>query len=148
MTTRYFAIPKHDGGVVILETYDATPPQAYCARWHPNLQSEIDIAGIREITLDEVPTDRTFRDAWKLDLTHDMAKARDIQREHLRRLCAPKLAALDVEYQRADEAGDVALKRQIAAQRQALRDVTGDPAIEAAQAPDELKAVIPAVLLD
>lgn len=36
------------------------------------------------------------------------------------------------------EAGDQQLKRSIAAQKQALRAVTEDPAIEAAQAPAEL----------
>ena len=57
-----------------------------------------------------------------------------------------KLAALDVEYQHADERGDVAEKARIAAKKQALRDVTADPAIEAAQTPEALKAVWPDIL--
>ena len=56
------------------------------------------------------------------------------------------MAALDIDYQRADEAADVARKREVVRRKQALRDVTDDPAIEAAQTPEELKAAIPAAL--
>lgn len=96
--------------------------------------------------------DQTFRNAWKdgpglgkPDV--DMPKAREIHRNRLRRMRTPKLEALDVEYTRADEAGDQTKKQQVAQQKQALRDVTTDPAIDAAQTPDELKAVIPQALL-
>jgi hypothetical protein len=91
----------------------------------------------------KIPSDRTFRNAWKADLTVDMEKAREIHREHLRQMRAPLLQALDVEYQRADERGDPAEKQRIAARKQVLRDVTKDVAIEAAQTPEELKAAIP-----
>lgn len=97
----------------------------------------------------EIPLDRTFRNAWKVGngkVEHDMEKCRDLHRQHLRSLRAPKLAALDVEYMRADESGDSAKKAEIAAMKRTLRDVTADPGIEAAQTPEELKIVIPAVL--
>lgn len=96
-----------------------------------------------------LPEDRTFRNAWRMSdksITVDMPAAREIWRERMRQSRAPKLAALDVEYQRADEAGDAQRKRQIAAQKQALRDISADPRIEAAQKPDELKAVWPDIL--
>ena len=51
-----------------------------------------------------------------------------------------------MDYQRADEAGDTGAKADIAKRKQALRDVTADPAIEAARTPDELRAVWPAEL--
>lgn len=95
-------------------------------------------------------TDRTFRDAWrdsgggKPDV--DMAKARGIHRARLRRMRAPMLESLDAEYMRADETGDQQAKRAIAKRKQALRDVTDDPAIEVAMTPDELKAVVPDAL--
>ena len=54
----------------------------------------------------------------------------------------PKLAALDVEYQRADEDNDNQKKQQIRARKQALRDITIHPGIEAAQTPDDLLAVV------
>lgn len=94
----------------------------------------------------EVPADRTFRNAWTPDLTVDMAKARELHKDTLRGLRSPQLAALDVEYQRADEAGDKTAKRDIAARKQALRDVTKHPAISAATTPDELKAAVPKIL--
>jgi hypothetical protein len=95
-------------------------------------------------------TDRTFRNAWKDDggskPGHDMAKAREIHRDRLRLLRAPLLDALDTEYLKADESGNQQDKKRIAARKQALRDVTADPAIEAAATPDELKAVLPEAL--
>ena len=100
----------------------------------------------RFVDASEIPTDRTFRNAWKADLSVDMAKAREIRKGHLRELRAPLLAALDTAYMRADEAGDVAEKAKIAAKKQALRDVTSDPAIVAAKTPEELKAVLPDAL--
>lgn len=96
-----------------------------------------------------IPSDRTFRNAWKAQgakVEVDMVKAREIKRDSLRILRAPLLAALDIEYQRADEEGNVAAKAEIAAKKQALRDVTEDPALEAAQTPEELKTVLPDVL--
>jgi len=52
-------------------------------------------------------------------------------------------AVLDVEYMRADEAGNVAKKLAVAKKKQELRDVTADPRIESAKTPEELKAVWP-----
>lgn len=92
--------------------------------------------------LDEA-TDRTFRNAWKDGGGNkpevDMPKAREIQRDRLRAVRDPLLAALDLEYMRADESGDQQGKKAIAARKQVLRDVTADPSIEAAATPDELK---------
>ena len=90
----------------------------------------------------EVPEDRSYRDAW-VDrdglIDHDMIKARDIYRSRLRRLRAPMLEDLDIEYQRADEADDKERKRSIAAQKQRLRDATTDPRIEQCTSIDALK---------
>lgn len=81
-----------------------------------------------------------------MSITIDMAKARDIHRDRMRQARTPKLAALDVAFQRAHEmSNDTAA---IVAQKQALRDVTADPAIEAAQTPDELKMVWPEILVE
>lgn len=51
-------------------------------------------------------------------------KAKSIHLDKFRAARAPKLTALDVAYSRADEVGDLAKKSEIAAQKQALRDVT------------------------
>jgi len=77
-------------------------------------------------------------------ITINMAKARDIHRAKMREARAPILAALDVQFQRALESN--ADTSAIVAKKQALRDVTSDPAIEAAQTTDQLKAVWPSVL--
>jgi hypothetical protein len=94
----------------------------------------------------DIPRDRTFRDAWGHDLKVDMPKAREIHKQHLRELRAPLLAAADIEYMLALEAGVIAQQRAVALRKQALRDVTAHPAIAAAKTPDELKAAIPDVL--
>lgn len=96
-----------------------------------------------------IPSDRTFRNAWThggTAVTIDMPKAREIHRNKLRELRASKLAALDVAYDKADEIGDLSAKKIIAAQKQALRDVTKDTRIDSSATPDELKAIIPASL--
>lgn len=77
-------------------------------------------------------------------ITIDMNKARDIHRARIRDARAPLFAALDVAYQRATETG--ADTSAIVAKKQALRDVTSDPAIDAAQTTEQLKAVWPAIL--
>lgn len=68
----------------------------------------------------------------------NMNKAKEIHKDNLRAARKPVLESLDVEYMRAVEQGaDVS---NIIAQKQELRDVTADPAIESATTPEELKA--------
>ena len=97
---------------------------------------------VRDASSLTVPADRTFRGAWQFNgaaVEIDMAAARDIHRDNLRREREPKLAALDVDYMKAlEQGGDTAA---IAAQKQALRDITADARIEAAATPNELKAL-------
>ena len=96
-----------------------------------------------------IPTDRTFRNALKQNgsmIEHDMPKCREIYKHQLRQLRAPKFAALDTAYLLADERGDTVEKQRVAQQKQVLRDVTVDPAIDAAKTPEELKAALPDIL--
>ena len=76
----------------------------------------------------------------------NMDKARDIHRDNLRAERAPKLAALDVAYMKALEQGHVTTT--IAAEKQALRDVTADARIAGAATPDALKALTLDALID
>jgi hypothetical protein len=71
----------------------------------------------------------------------DMAKAIEIQRNRIRALREPLLAALDVEFMRAVERGDEAEQVRVAAEKQRLRDLTNDPRLTAAQTVDELKII-------
>lgn len=102
----------------------------------------------RRVSLTDFPQDPTFRNAWtdtgKIEV--DMPKAREIHKGNLRALRAPLLAALDIAYIRADEMGDANQKAAIAAKKQALRDVTKDPGIDAATTPEQLNAVLPVAL--
>ena len=68
----------------------------------------------------------------------NMTKARDIHREKVRQARNPKLAAKDVEFQRALETG--ADTATIVSEKQASRDAPAAAAIDAATTPEELKA--------
>lgn len=76
-----------------------------------------------------------------------MAKSRDVQRNLLRKKRTPLLAALDVEYQRADEAGDLEAKKAVSAKKQELRDATKYASIDSAKTINELKEAIPPCLI-
>src|SRR5262245_27141473 len=103
--------------------------------------------------------DRTFRDAWELvgsELTVNMPKAREVHRNHMRRARRPKLEDADVRYFKAlenvnvkpydPESKDSIDLQTISSEKQELRDVTDMPEIDAAQTPEELKAVWPDIL--
>jgi len=98
----------------------------------------------------EPPTDRTFRNAWRRkgqgaaftdEIDVDMPAAREIHRDKIRRRRIAALAALDTEYQRADEEGDQDKKRDVISRKKALRDAPADPRIDQARTPGELKIV-------
>ena len=67
----------------------------------------------------------------------DMAKAREIHKTKIREARAPKLAELDVEFQKAQETS--ADTSAIVAKKQALRDAPADSGIASASTTDELK---------
>ena len=68
----------------------------------------------------------------------DMAKAREIHKTNIRRARAPKLAELDVEFQKAQEtSADTAT---IVSKKNALRDAPADSGIAAASDAAALKA--------
>jgi hypothetical protein len=95
----------------------------------------------------DLPSERYFRSAWELsngDVTVNIEKSKDIQRDHWRTLRKPKLEALDLAYMRALESGNTTLQTDTIAQKNALRDVTLTPL------PDDLesiKSTIPSILL-
>lgn len=95
----------------------------------------------REVHMDDLPEDRTFRGAWKTDLTVCMEAARGIHRDRLRAERAPELAALDVAYVRALEGGKQSEVDAVVDRKRALRDAPANPAIDAAETPEELAAI-------
>ncbi len=68
----------------------------------------------------------------------DMVKAKEIHKARIRLAREPKLAELDVEFQKALETG--ASTTDIVAKKQALRDAPADSAIDAATDEAGLKA--------
>lgn len=102
----------------------------------------------RRVNLAAFPSQHhELRGAWRdndSSINVDMPIARNIWRDKMRSARAPLLQALDVEMTRAFR--DPVKQDEIEAKRQALRDVTADPAIEAAVTPEQLKAVWPAAL--
>lgn len=78
-------------------------------------------------------------------ITINIDKARAIHLGKMRSARRPKLEELDLAYMRAQEAG--ASTAEIIAAKQALRDVTKDPAVAAAESAEDLKAAWPAALL-
>ena len=95
-----------------------------------------------EIVEDSViPTDRAFRNAWKQNnktIETDMAKAREIHKTNIRNARIPKLAELDIEFQKALETS--ASTTDIVSKKQALRDAPADSAIASADTETKLKA--------
>ena len=86
---------------------------------------------------EDVPSDRTFRNAWNADLTVDFVKAQALTKERLRSDRKPLLEAQDVLFQRALETGKDATA--IVVEKQRLRDVT--KLVDGATTLDQLKGV-------
>jgi len=96
-----------------------------------------------------LPAERTFRGAWEANantgvISVDMAAAKDIWRDKIRKARIEPLAALDTAFMKAQETG--ADTTQIVADKQALRDAPTHADIDAATTPEELAAVQPAGL--
>lgn len=129
--------PTPDGGVAIVVPSGELPIDQVLAKDVP-----VGITGeIVEST--DVPSDRSFRNAWKKsgrNIIHDMPKARDIHRNRIRAAREPLLAALDVALLREQEKPQP-VTGPIIAQKQALRDAPANPAIDAAPTPADLKLV-------
>ena len=93
-----------------------------------------------------IPTDRSFRDSWvgngvgvsTATIVEDLTKAKEIHKTNIRNARTPKLAELDVEFQKALETG--ASTTDIVAKKQALRDAPADSGIASASDEAALKA--------
>lgn len=104
-----------------------------------------DVVSYVEITKDDVPSDRFFRNAWCFcednGISVSLDKAKEIKLDQFRELRKPLLEKTDIDFMKALES-DASLS-DIVAKKQALRDVT------TVELPDdlvELKDFIPEVL--
>jgi hypothetical protein len=90
-----------------------------------------------------------WKAAWKFDgdkVAVDMPTAREVHRNRLRQARAPRFVEADNAVKIADDSRNSKARAAAGAYRQALRDVTADPAIEAAATVEELDRVWPACL--
>ena len=99
------------------------------------------------LLVDSFPDNR-LRDAWKIDfksksIVIDMDKAKNIIQQRIRVKRKPILEALDIEYMRATETGNLATQQSVAQQKQKLRDATEHPSIINAKTPEELLSADP-----
>ena len=90
-----------------------------------------------------VPSDRHFRGAWSLSgktISEDLAVAKTIFKDKVREARTPLLAAEDVVYMKALEAGDSSAQSASVTKKKALRDAPAATAIENADTIAKLKA--------
>lgn len=101
-----------------------------------------------ELHKDNIPTDRYFRNAWKLEgkkVDIDRPKAEKIHMDKLRKIRDEKLKAEDIEYQKALEYRDDAKMNAVANRKKKLRDMPTNTDLSGLTL-DELKSFIPDVL--
>lgn len=104
-----------------------------------------DFVAWHRILDDEVPQDRTFRDALVVkdgSLTHSIDKARDLTRNMLRHRRAAAMPELDGQWMRATGQGKKAEANKIEAERQKWRDAPANPLIDAAATVETLRTVL------
>lgn len=92
----------------------------------------------------DLPAQRDYRNAWEFvggKVTENLAKAKEIHRDRLRRERTELLVPLDIEVSKSIAIGDLAAAQTAESQRQALRDITEDPRIDAATSVDELRQI-------
>ena len=90
--------------------------------------------------------DREFIDAWTIDATIDLERAKDVWRNKMRPVRDARLKQLDLAWMQAMERGDAAAAAAVAAQKQELRDITKRDELKYAKSLAEVKAFWPAVL--
>jgi hypothetical protein len=145
-----YAIQMNDGSVAIMETIgDNVDPADEVARWPAKEAAKV-VSWV-EIGPADVPQDRAFRNAWKLEgkaIVHDMDKARTAQAAAIRRRRDAGLRRKDAEWLVAYSRGDMGGAAAVEAERQSLRDIPQkiDADLKAAKTIDALKSVWPAGL--
>jgi len=105
-------------------------------------------AGVAYKIVDSLDIDDDYFNAYDFDATYgavaNIPKAQHIQLSKWRELRAPLLSTLDVHFSMAFEQSDTVGQKTIAAQKQALRDVTKTPLPTDSIA--SIKSVIPSIL--
>ncbi|WP_298165141.1 hypothetical protein [Novosphingobium sp.] len=139
------------GGIAITQLVDATDAESEAAKLLEAglVAADWTVDHIRNDENHYIVDDALFFGALTAnggEIVIDMDKAREIWRGAIREARAPKLAALDVAWQRASEDGREDAKAKIVAAKQLLRDLPEDAAIAKAKSIADLRAFWPDVL--
>ena len=107
---------------------------------------KLPVKGWRKVKAQEIPEDRSYRNALRHDGTkfyHDMDHARRLHLDNLRDERGRMLEQLDRDWMRASGQGKKAEAKVVEEKRQALRDfpVIKAAAIQSASTTDELKKI-------
>ena len=131
---------EHEGGIAVSVPAPNVDIQTVIAR---DIPQDCDYNIVDSAKL---PNDRTFRGAWTMDCTVDMDKAKDIWIDQIRIVRNERLKELDIEWMKAMENGENKEASNIAAVKQALRDVTERKDIHNCKTVASLKKYWPQVL--
>jgi hypothetical protein len=117
------AIKRADGGVGIMSVKAEHVSEAI--RKYSELHSGTDFAYVshREVQPSEIPTDRTFRDAWIDDgvLKHDTAKVKKIHKKRIEDEIEKEMIKQDKKASKADDDNDAVAKKAAKDERKRLR---------------------------
>lgn len=130
-----------DGSVAYNETKAGKEPTEFL-----KLQAELGAFEAIPFRYEDLPDEHRahYRSAWTYKggkIVINMERAKEAHRNRIRAARKALLAALDVQFMRALEAGQDT--KAITEEKTRLRNATDDPRIDAAQTIDELKAVWP-----
>jgi hypothetical protein len=104
-------------------------------------------AGVEYKIVASLEIDNDFFNGYEFDkelgAKLNVSKAKEIWLNYYRTARTPLLAALDVDFMRAVESGDIDLQKEIASKKQALRDVTK---VELPNTLEEIKNTWPEIL--
>lgn len=101
---------------------------------------------VKIVNSEDLPQDRTFRDAWTIDGTVDLYTARQIWKDKIRDVRSKKLKELDISWMKAMEQGHMEEAASIARKKQELRDITKREELNNASSIEELKSFWPDIL--
>lgn len=144
--TRLIAIQRKDGGVSVMNIIDEKADiKEEVLKWDSYVDSadgktkqKNSFDSYFEIKEEDIPTDRTFRAAWKKTakgkLKVDISAARAVQIDRIRAKRDEKLKELDVETLKG---------RDVQKEKQALRDLPQTFKLDDITDPEELKNTFP-----
>ncbi len=139
-----YAVTLNDGSVAITTVAIGTIEELMTRIVWPDGKTAV---SWKEVSLSDIPTDRTFRDAWKQredgKVEIDMPKARSIQMAKIRYKRNQLLDETDKEWLKASSRKDTVKLDQVEKEKQRLRDVPQNlqSKVDSCSTPEELKAI-------